>query len=87
MLLEREAELGRVLAATRAALDGHGSVVALEAPAGQGKTALLRAVRVKAAGDGFRVLSATGAHLEQDFPFGIVRQLFEPVVHRTASTG
>ena len=58
-----------------AARDGYGGTALVEAPAGQGKTTLLRALR--AAAGGMRVLSATGAELERDFAFGIVRQLFE----------
>jgi DNA-binding CsgD family transcriptional regulator len=46
-------------------------------PAGQGKTALLRSLRAEAAALGVRVLSATGAQIERDFAFGLVRQLFE----------
>ena len=54
----------------------------LEAPAGQGKTALLRVLRARAAEAGLRVLGATGAPLERDFAFGIVRQLFDAELHR-----
>ena len=61
-----------------------GSVALLEAPAGQGKTALLRVLRSHAGSAGLRVLTATGAPLERDFAFGIVRQLFEAEVHRAA---
>ena len=82
-LLERGAELDGLreqLAAARAAA---GSVAFLEAPAGQGKTALLRVLRAEAAEAGLRVLRATGAPLERDFAFGIVRQLFDAEVHRS----
>ena len=70
--------LSAQLAAARAA---RGSVALLEAPAGQGKTALLRVLRTRAEEAGVRVLTATGAPLERDFAFGIVRQLFEAPVH------
>jgi hypothetical protein len=53
---------------------GHGAVAVTEAPAGQGKTALLRAFRARALTDGTRVLAATGAAFERDFAFGLVRQ-------------
>jgi len=77
VLVEREAELSVVRRALADALAERGSVLAVEAPAGQGKTALLRALRDQASERGLRVLSAVGAELERDFPFGIVRQLFE----------
>jgi len=52
----------------------------LEGPAGIGKTALLAAGRGLAVDEGFRVLRARGAELERDFAFGVVRQLFDPVM-------
>ena len=76
-LLERGAELEGLAAQLAAARAAGGSVALLEAPAGQGKTALLRVLRARAPETGLRVLSATGAPLERDFAFGIVRQLFE----------
>src|SRR4051794_4293071 len=78
-LLERAAELERLAAQLADARAATGSVALVEAPAGQGKTALLRALKRDAAGA--RVLSATGAPLERDFAFGIVRQLFDAEVH------
>ena len=74
-LLEREAELTALRSLLDGARDGYGGTALVEAPAGQGKTTLLRALRAGAGG--MRVLSATGAELERDFAFGIVRQLFE----------
>ena len=79
-LLERGAELEGLAAQLAAARAAAGSVALLEAPAGQGKTALLRVLRGTA--DGLRVLSATGAPLERDFAFGIVRQLFDAELRR-----
>jgi predicted ATPase len=79
-LLERGAELTELRALLAAARAAAGSVALIEAPAGQGKTALLRALK-REAGDA-RVLSATGAPLERDFAFGIVRQLFAAQAHR-----
>jgi len=76
-LVERDAELGAVREALEDARAGMGALVVLEAPAGQGKTALLRASREQGRALGMRVLSATGAALERDFPFGVVRQLLE----------
>jgi hypothetical protein len=77
ILLERDTEVAAVHTALEEAGDGSGSVLWVEAPAGQGKTALLRMLRSEAAARGVRVLSATGAQIERDFAFGLVRQLFE----------
>lgn len=76
-MFERDAELAVAAAATAAATAGHGTVVLAEGPAGIGKTTLLRAAC--SAVSGARVLAARGLALEQGFPFGIVRQLFDPV--------
>ena len=44
------------------------------------RTALLDLVKTMADDGGFRVLDASGGELEIDLPFGVVRQLFGPVV-------
>jgi hypothetical protein len=59
---------------------GRGAFVVVEGRAGIGTTALLAAARTTAANEGMRVLRAGGAELERDFAFGVVRQLFEPVL-------
>src|SRR5438477_11440382 len=77
-LLERDselAELGEVLEEARA---GRGGLVLIEGPPGIGKTRLLDVVRAGAGEQGMTVLSARASELDRDFPFGIVRQLFEP---------
>jgi hypothetical protein len=77
-LVEREAELvalERLVASARA---GSGGAIVVEGPPGIGKSSLLAAARASAAD--LRVLTARGGELEQEFPFGIVRQLLEPVV-------
>jgi DNA-binding CsgD family transcriptional regulator len=58
-------------------------VVVLEGPAGIGKTRLLATARTAALGAGVRVLAARGSELESHVPFGMVRQLFEPLVLAT----
>jgi DNA-binding CsgD family transcriptional regulator len=77
-LLERERELAVVERRLAEAGAGRGGVVVVEGPAGIGKTALLGAGRRLAGERGVTVLSARGAPLEQDFSYGVVRQLFEP---------
>jgi DNA-binding CsgD family transcriptional regulator len=58
--------------------------VAVDASAGLGKTALLAAARGAARDAGLLPLAARGAELERDFAFGVVRQLFDPVVRDEA---
>jgi DNA-binding CsgD family transcriptional regulator len=81
-LLERETELGTLQSAIDAAASGGGRFVGIEGPAGIGKTSLLAETRARAAEQGFRLLHARGSELEATFPFGVVRQLFEPVLAR-----
>lgn len=81
-LLERDADLSRLEVLLKHAAAGEGRLVLLEGEAGIGKTSLLRAVDRLALQDGFTVLRGRGAQLEQAFPHGIVRQLFEPLVRR-----
>jgi hypothetical protein len=70
------ASLDRLIASAAA----RDAVLALvEGRAGIGKSRLIGAARDRAAGAGFRVLSARGTELEREFPFGMVRQLFEPL--------
>ena len=80
-LLEREHDLEALDAMLADARAARGALAVMEAPAGQGKTALLRAVRARAQDAGMRVITATGAELERDFAFGVVRQLFAPVLN------
>jgi DNA-binding NarL/FixJ family response regulator len=76
-LLEREREMAALGAALEDASSGRGRAVSIEANAGLGKTRLLRAARELAAGAGFDVRSGRATELERDFPFALVRQLFE----------
>jgi DNA-binding CsgD family transcriptional regulator len=77
VLLEREDEIARLVGLSRDAACGRGSVVAIRGPAGVGKTALLDSARAAGERAGLRVLSASGAELERELGFGVVRQLFE----------
>src|SRR5262249_56295683 len=78
VILERDAELAALAAAIAAAEAGRGTLALVEGPAGIGKTTLLRAA-CRGPGPGARVLTARGLALEQGFPYGIVRQLLDPV--------
>jgi DNA-binding CsgD family transcriptional regulator len=84
-LLERSEELARIESALARARTGRGSFLVIEGPAGIGKTAVLSAARTAAAGRDMRVLRSRGAELERDFAFGVVRQLFEPVLAEAAA--
>jgi class 3 adenylate cyclase/DNA-binding CsgD family transcriptional regulator len=77
-LLERDAELAALHAVVDAASTGVGRVVAIEGRSGVGKTRLVAEARSLAGSAGFEVLVARSADLEQEFAYGVVRQLFEP---------
>lgn len=64
---------------------GTGRLMVLEGPAGIGKTRLLRCASDAARSRGIQVLSARASHLERNFPFGLVLQLFETVVAKPGS--
>jgi DNA-binding CsgD family transcriptional regulator len=66
-----------LMAAVAAAADGTAGLVLVEGPAGIGKSRLLAEARTLAEAQGLCVRSARGGELERDYPFGIVRQLFE----------
>src|SRR5215207_3894575 len=63
LLLEPDRELDSLRAVLQGAEGGGGRLALVEGPAGIGKS---------------RVLAARGSELERKFPFGVVRQLFEP---------
>jgi predicted ATPase len=77
-LLEREHELQELATLVGSAGSGNGRIVLVEGPAGIGKSRLIAEAKRQAGGAGVRVLSARGSELEREFPFGVVRQLFEP---------
>jgi DNA-binding CsgD family transcriptional regulator len=85
VLLEREAELDELQTALQDAGRGVGRLVVVEGAAGIGKTRLLESARESAERTGMWTLSARGTELERDFPFGLVRQLFEPTMHRASA--
>jgi class 3 adenylate cyclase/tetratricopeptide (TPR) repeat protein len=77
-LLEREHEVGALREAVETASGGQGRLVVIEGRAGMGKTRLVAEARALAADTEFEVLVARSAELEQEFAYGVVRQLFEP---------
>ena len=66
-----------IVVALRAAGRQAGEAVVIEGAAGIGKSRLLEEARIAGLGPRLRVLSARATELEQGFPFGVVRQLFE----------
>jgi DNA-binding CsgD family transcriptional regulator len=85
VLLERHVELARIDQLMGAARAGQGGLLVIVGPAGIGKTALLRAATADAKPTGMRVVAARGRELERGFSFGVVRQLFEPLLTAAGS--
>ncbi len=77
-VVDRDRELASIQQALRSGIDGDGRVVLIEGPAGIGKTRLLREVRSRAGRA--TVLAARGSQSEREYGFGVIRQLFEPIV-------
>ncbi|HEX8083760.1 MAG TPA: AAA family ATPase [Solirubrobacteraceae bacterium] len=91
-LVERDREVATLFSLVEDALLGEGRVVLVEGPAGIGKTRLLAEARRQAGASGALALFARAGELERDFPFGVVRQLFEgaladPALRERALTG
>ena len=76
-LVGRDRERAQLSSLLRDTLAGDGRVAIVEGPAGIGKSRLLAAVRAEAEAAGALVAAARASQLERDFPFGVVRQLFE----------
>jgi DNA-binding CsgD family transcriptional regulator len=76
-LLERDAVLAGIEQRLREAVAGAGSLLLLEGPAGIGKTRVVLAAGWHGRELGLTTLSARCSELEQDFAYGLVRQLFE----------
>jgi DNA-binding CsgD family transcriptional regulator len=76
-LIERAAELDEIDRAVARARDGSASLQLFEGPPGIGKTALLELARERAGDGGLAVLHASGAEMEGEFAYGVVRQLLE----------
>ncbi len=79
-LLERERELDVVRGALDRLVDGQGSMLLIEGPAGIGKTRLLAAAAELGPPRNVLVLAARAGQLEREMPFGVARQLLEPPI-------
>lgn len=84
-LIERDTELEALRAALASARAERGGLVLVEGEGGIGKTRLLAATAADAAAADVQVLRATGRILEQDMPFGVVRQLIDPILRRAGA--
>jgi predicted ATPase len=84
LLLEREVQVAAFEALADGARSGGGRFVVVEGSAGIGKTRLLAEARAIAGSAGMRVLAARGGEFEGEFAYGIVRQLFEPLLASAA---
>ncbi|WP_412543219.1 AAA family ATPase [Longispora sp. K20-0274] len=80
MILERDLERASLAGLLDDARAGAGALAVVVAAAGIGKTTLLAELAATARAAGVRVLTAQGSQFEREFSFGLVRQLFEPVL-------
>ncbi len=79
-LLERDGELASLESLIEDAAGGRARLALVEGPAGIGKTSLMLEARRRAGEAGMQALAGRGSELERQFPFGVVRQLFEPLL-------
>jgi DNA-binding CsgD family transcriptional regulator len=84
-LLEREAEIAAIQGLVAAARGGAGRLLVIEGGSGIGKTRLLGEAGRAARAAGLEVLAARAGELEQEFAFGVIRQLFEPLLVRASA--
>ncbi|MES4908407.1 MULTISPECIES: LuxR family transcriptional regulator [unclassified Streptomyces] len=83
MLHERDAELAQITGALQAAREGRPSLVLLTGPLGIGRSALLQRLPALSGlneAEDVRVLRANAAPVEEEFGFGVVRQLFDSLL-------
>ncbi|MGV9455074.1 ATP-binding protein [Streptomyces sp. NPDC003635] len=84
VLLDRDEDVALLRQGVSDALAGAHGFLAISAPAGMGKTRLLREAGTLAREAGLRVLTARGSELEREYALGLVRQLYEPLLHSAA---
>lgn len=80
LMFERQVEVEVLRTCLDAARVGSGEMVMIVGPAGVGKSRLLDRARHLADRTATSILQGRGASLEQEDPFGLVRQLFEPML-------
>jgi DNA-binding CsgD family transcriptional regulator/tetratricopeptide (TPR) repeat protein len=79
-LLERDRELAEIRAMLADAARGRGSILVISGEAGIGKTRLLGEARRIAAEVGLEVADGRGGQVERELPWGLVRQLLDPIL-------
>ena len=84
--MDRDDELALLRARLDDLADGTSGCLLVEGPAGIGKTRLLDELRRLAVSNGVFVRSARSSALEQDFEWGVVRQLFGSGVDRVVAS-
>ncbi|UED87416.1 helix-turn-helix transcriptional regulator [Streptomyces profundus] len=77
VLVEREYELNTIDSAIERCAAGAEQLLLVEGAPGLGKTSLMGFLHRRVTESGFRVLTARGQEIEEAFPYGVVRQLFE----------
>ncbi|WP_330269476.1 helix-turn-helix transcriptional regulator [Streptomyces griseorubiginosus] len=80
-LLDRDEDVALLRQGVSDALSGSHGFLAISAPAGLGKSRLLKEAGTLAREAGLRVLSARGSELEREYSLGLVQQLYEPLLH------
>jgi DNA-binding CsgD family transcriptional regulator len=80
-LIERDGELDTLAAALASLEDRVGGVVTVKAPAGLGKTTLLKEATAGATEAGYLVRSAAPGPQERHFAYGVMRTLLEAPLH------
>lgn len=84
-LLEREAELAALDTAIEDSRAGRGRLMLIGGAAGVGKSSLAAIAAARAAEQGAEVLCARSGEFELELPYGVLRQLFEPVLARVSA--
>jgi DNA-binding CsgD family transcriptional regulator/tetratricopeptide (TPR) repeat protein len=84
--LEREAEIHQLAEVLRSAQAGAGQVCLIEGPSGIGKSRLLKACAEQAEAAHFRVARVLCSELTSEYPFGVVHNLFGPILKRADAT-
>ena len=77
VLVERDRLVEQIEDVVARAAGGEARMLLIEGQAGIGKSRLAAEARRRAADAGMNVLTARGSELEREFPYGVVRQLFE----------
>ncbi|MCW2951594.1 MAG: transcriptional regulator, LuxR family, partial [Conexibacter sp.] len=84
-LLERDVELRAIADGLARASSGAGGLLLVRGAPGAGKTRLMDAACARGDRTGLTILSARGSELEQQFAWGLVRQLFAASVRKLAA--